>query len=199
MIFQQIGSTNPTNNHEPNAPALGIDGNIPGASVLRVCAGNQWWYPGVQTPMDGNWHQLVVTYDEAKDGNVNALGIELYLDGVSVGSKTTITDSNGEAELGPELCSLMIGAANDQGLPYNFWCGYVDEFAVYKGVLSAQRVAAHYAAWQPRTCAEAWERGLEITGDLDKDCDVDFYDYNILASEWLQCNDPSNPNCVPNW
>ncbi|MCJ7729608.1 MAG: LamG domain-containing protein, partial [Sedimentisphaerales bacterium] len=187
MLFQQMGAWT----REPNAPGLGIDGNgVDRPSVLRVLGGNQKWYPGVNTPMDGNWHQLVVTYDEAKDGNPDAMGIELYLDGRLAGSKTTVTDSNGEAILGPELSHLVIGSENDWGFFYNSWGGYIDEFAVYKGILSAERVAAHYAAWQPINCADVWDRGLGLDGDLDRDCDVDFYDYAIFGSQWMLCDDP---------
>ena len=33
--------------------------------------------------------------------------------------------------------------------------------------------------------------------DLNHDCIVDFRDFANLASEWLQCGDPENPNCQP--
>jgi len=28
---------------------------------------------------------------------------------------------------------------------------------------------------------------------------VDFFDYSDFAKGWLQCNDPEDPNCTPNW
>jgi arabinogalactan endo-1,4-beta-galactosidase len=28
---------------------------------------------------------------------------------------------------------------------------------------------------------------------------VDFYDFSDFASLWLECNDPENPDCTPNW
>jgi hypothetical protein len=198
MLFQQAGAYT----REPNAPGFGtidVDPNDPNVPVLRVMAGSQWWYPGVTTPNDvDNWHQLVVAYDENDDGLGRSMGVQLYVDGV-LANQTTINDPNGEAKLGPELSHLMIGSMNDRGWPYNAWGGYIDEFSVYAGVLSADRIAAHYAAWQPSSCAEAIARGLGLKGDLDGDCDVDFYDYAIFASEWLKCDDPSNPNCTANW
>jgi hypothetical protein len=38
-----------------------------------------------------------------------------------------------------------------------------------------------------------------LTGDLNDDCKVDFYDFKILADNWLiDCNlNPENPACVP--
>lgn len=197
MLFQQVGAWT----REPNAPGLGSmdeNPNDPNVPVLRIRGGSEWWYPGVETPLDNNWHHIVVTYDEEKGGDPNSMGIELYLDGDLVAS-TTITDPNGEAKLGPELSHIMIGANNDRGWPYNCYGGYIDEFAIYEGVLNADRVATHYAAWQPRNCADVWERGLGMEGDLDKDCDVDFLDFASFALEWVLCNDPCDTNCVPNW
>jgi len=31
--------------------------------------------------------------------------------------------------------------------------------------------------------------------DLNHDCFVDFFDFSLLASEWLQCGDPCDPDC----
>ena len=33
--------------------------------------------------------------------------------------------------------------------------------------------------------------------DLNHDCVVDFFDFSLLASEWLECGDPADPDCVP--
>jgi hypothetical protein len=193
MLFQQFGS----NTKEPNGPGLGLYSDA-GVSKLRVAAGSQWYYPGTVTPLDGQWHQLVVTYDQNDDGLGKSMIVQLYLDG-SLAGQSTITDPNGNARLKSELSTLEIGCENDWGYPFNCWDGYVDEFAVYKGVLSADRVAAHYAAWQPKDCAEVKARGMTLPGDLNGDCQVDFYDYAIFASEWRLCDNPGGAGCVQNW
>ena len=145
MIFQQIGPYT----REPNGPALGLYNDSGGVSRLRVGCGSQWFYPGTAAPFDGQWHQLVVTYDPNADGLGQSMGVQLYLDG-SLAGQTTIIDANGNARLTNESQELMIGCEGDLGQPYNTYSGYVDEFAIYAGVLSADRVAAHYAAWQPK-------------------------------------------------
>ena len=33
--------------------------------------------------------------------------------------------------------------------------------------------------------------------DLNHDCFVNFCDFSLLASEWLRCGDPCEPNCQP--
>ncbi len=37
---------------------------------------------------------------------------------------------------------------------------------------------------------------LEIPGDVDGDSYVNFIDFEILADNWLQCNEPEDPNCI---
>jgi hypothetical protein len=194
VIFQQVGSWT----KEPNAPLLGLYTDA-GVSKLRVAGGSQWYYPGTVTPLDGQWHQLVVTYDENEADPGGSMGIQLYLDGSLAGQTTIYDPNNHQALLGPELKQLIIGCENDQGYPYNCYSGYVDEFSVYPVVLSADRVAAHYAAWQPKDCAEVKARGMTLPGDLNGDCQVDFYDYAIFASEWRLCDNPGGAGCGPNW
>jgi len=33
--------------------------------------------------------------------------------------------------------------------------------------------------------------------DLNHDCLIDFFDFALIASEWLKCGDPCDPNCQP--
>ncbi len=204
VIFQQIdgmswdsGTDGPVT--EPNAPGMGLytDGAT-GLRKLRVLAGSQWWYPGTNAPLDGFWHQIVVTYDQNENNLGHDMGLQLYVDG-SLAASTTIVDPNGHALLGPNyFCALMIGCEQNIGYGSNCWGGYIDEFAVYSGVLSANRIAAHYAAWQPKNCAEVIGRGLTLPGDLNGDCQVDIYDFAIFASQWHLCDNPS-AGCPPNW
>ena len=42
-----------------------------------------------------------------------------------------------------------------------------------------------------------YECSAVLTGDLNGDCRVDFKDFAIFASQWLQCGDPFDQNCVP--
>jgi hypothetical protein len=187
IFFQQIGAWT----NEPNGPGLG-DSN----GTLRVLAGTGWWYTFVPTPLDQKWHQLVVTYDvnDANYGPIPNLFMQLYLDGNLAAS---FFDPNGW--LGNELSHIMLGAENDIGYTYNQYAGYIDEFAIYPGVLSACRVAAHYKAWQPKNCADLQARGLGLPADMDKNCRIDFNDFAIFATDWRKCNDPCDPLCMPNW
>ena len=35
--------------------------------------------------------------------------------------------------------------------------------------------------------------------DFEPDGDVDFFDFSTFAPQWMQCNDPQDPGCTPNW
>jgi hypothetical protein len=83
---------------------------------------------------DGQWHHLVVTYDSTGSDVLE----ELYVDGVSVGT------AMGIGELTYPYGRLTIGAEGNMWWMYNHFKGGVDEFAIYEGILSADRVAVHY-------------------------------------------------------
>lgn len=218
-VFQQIGGNDGYNGYyEPNGPYLSFADvcGIGQTWVIRIGGGSEMWYPGVNAPLDGEWHQIVVSYDQneiIEDGQVTGvvgdqMGIQLYIDGSLANSVTIYDPINLRAKLGNTgqylhgeatptftdgvLNVLVIGAQNNWGYAYNSFGGYIDEFAIYAGVLSGERIAMHYAAWQPKNCADVLARGLKYPGDMDGDCDVDFYDYALFAQGWAQCNDPVN-------
>lgn len=162
-------------------------------NAAEIAAGTQrWWYTNVPTPLDGQWHHVVVVYDESYGGDANRMGIQLYVDGDRAAS-TVVGDETRPARLGPEFDHLVIGGANDLGWSYNNYRGLIDEFAIYPGILPADRVAAHFNAGM---CAMS-------RGDLTGDCRVDMEDFAVIARDWLLCNDPDlfgvDLDCVPNW
>lgn len=192
MIFQQIGQYT----REPAAPGMGFDGND-----IRILCGTQWWWPGASLlPEDQDWHQFVVTYDEQYNSEPNKMRVEFYMDGSSVNS-IVVADVNErlKARLGPELISLYLGMANDRGYGYNGISGFIDEFAIYSGILSAERIAVHYSSWQPQTCQETIERGYGDVADINGDCKVNFLDFADFAIDWMICNDPEEEACLQNW
>jgi hypothetical protein len=183
-FYQQTG---PWTN-EPCGPAVGLaSGNF------RIWGGSGGWETGVNAKLDGQWHHLVVTYDE-NDVDPRNMVCQLYLDGFERGNYT-FTGAN--AKLGPEMYHMLIGGRTDMGFTYNIWIGYLDEFAVYKGILDPNRVLAHYAAWQLTNCQDAIDRGYGTIADLNSDCKVNFEDIATFALNWRQCNDPCDPGCAP--
>jgi hypothetical protein len=41
--------------------------------------------------------------------------------------------------------------------------------------------------------------GYHMSSDLNSDCNVNFEDFAMLASNWAGCNDPEDTLCQPNW
>jgi signal peptidase I len=90
--------------------------------------------PAVLT--DNRWHHAV--------GTLGPAGMNLYVDGVLVASRTDTTTAqtyNGYWRIGRDNTS---GWTNSGNIAH--FTGDIDEVAVYAGALSAPRVAAHYAA-----------------------------------------------------
>ena len=80
--------------------------------------------------MGTGWHQIVATK--------NGAAVKIYLDGVDVtGTVTNKTLSDGTAQ-------LVLGAR--RGTTSAFLDGFLDDVAIYKKVLTATQVAAHWAA-----------------------------------------------------
>jgi hypothetical protein len=179
----------------------GVAGNDtgPGAGPydqqILVLRGGAWW-SGVNPKKDGEWHHLVVTFDEEP----NSLEARIYLDN-ELQNTSTITGSS--AKLGPELSHMMVGARNDRGYTYNNFIGYVDEFAIYEGILDPNRIEVHYAAFLPEDCAEViergWASGTLVTLDRNQDCQINFFDFAIFAQDWAICNEPGGTGCSRNW
>jgi len=378
QFFHQIGSFN----REPRAPgiaALRADANSP--AYFRVLGGPKFWYTGVEAPYDGNWHHVVLTYEEEYDSQPDTMRMELYLDGeiravevhqqsagevlvnrdfetgavspweliangtlavddimpndgsqycAKVSGRTAATDgikqsilgkltpghtyeigglmaamSSGTrqplylfiqqtddsgtqridilegnttgawitfgmarftynpdgdvtelylgvdgpaagrdlyvdgpliggpgtvpvlqaipARMGPELIGFTVGGLNDWGWLYNCFNGHIDEVAVYGGILSGERVKAHYDAWQPQSCEEIWARGnpddgfinaygagsalwtipsgenVGMLSDLNQDCYVDLADFALMATDWAKCTTPGGAGCETPW
>jgi len=191
IFFQQLGAWT----NEPRGPGVSNQGGN-----LRVFCGSGAWEPGVSSYLDREWHHLLVTYDEEYLGEPNTMYVQLYVDGRKKASEV-FHDPN--AKLGPELSHLLVGGENDIGHTYNVLFRHVDEFAIYEGILAPDRVLAHYAAFQAKTCTEAVERG-GLPGwtvvDRNGDCIISLFDFAALASEWALCNDPlGGAGCSPNW
>ncbi|MCK5272189.1 MAG: hypothetical protein KAJ52_06410 [Sedimentisphaerales bacterium] len=51
----------------------------------------------------------------------------------------------------------------------------------------------------PSICHGLWQSGYGIDADLNHDCYINVSDLAVFTEEWLECNDPCNPNCTPTW
>lgn len=70
-----------------------------------------------------------------------ATSAQLFINGVSVG-----TSAPGSVPDWGQTAHLVAGSYNTIGAGAESWKGVLDEYAVYTGILSSARIAAHYAA-----------------------------------------------------
>jgi hypothetical protein len=90
----------------------------------------QVYGPGIRVD-DGAWHHVVVAFDRD-------VGITIYVDGVGAGHAVPIAGDLSNAG------EFTLGKAPG----YTEFKGDLDEVAIYDGLLSLGRVAAHYSAAQ---------------------------------------------------
>lgn len=83
---------------------------------------------------DGAWHQVAATYSDNST-------IRLYIDGAA---DSVVTDALGG--LRQATTRHMLLGINGNGSQVTWFPGVIDEVAVYGTALSAERIAAHYAA-----------------------------------------------------
>ena len=109
----------------------------------KVALMDQWFDKGKVWPrmLDGNWHQLAISYDGASGA------MRIYVDGAllpqSNGFSVNPQDNFGTAD------SFTLGGPNDATNTANGWMnslsGNLDEFKVFDKVLTADEVMALYA------------------------------------------------------
>ncbi len=106
--------------------------------------------------------------------------------------------------------------SGDQRSPFSYWIdwGWIYTSEVGKGLevnYDDANDVTIVKTFGIGTCDDLIEAGLGFESDLNGDCYVDFYDFAILADqwlgdfsgpldtiaeEWLYCNNPQDPNCM---
>ena len=116
-----------------SAGGNGFDLNLIGAGSVRTClfpSGAGICVQSAKAYADGNWHQLVGTYDNDV--------LRLYWDGALAGSSAapsgTLVTQNDDVQIGRFSASTALRYTGD-----------VDEVGLYATDLSAAEVAAHFA------------------------------------------------------
>ncbi len=163
----------PGNNHW--ALQFGVDhlSDTRGKIVVWNGAGYMdFWDTQIElSDISGQWHHIAVVHSQ----NI----MTSYLDGNSVNCGTYTTNPiSGEG-------LLNIGA--DRRL-LNFYKGLIDDIQIYDYQLSSDEIELLYQGLPlPSSPAEEVCYYNPI-GDLNEDCKVNFLDFQIMASDWLESN-----------
>jgi hypothetical protein len=51
----------------------------------------------------------------------------------------------------------------------------------------------------PSSCHGVWQAGMGLPADINHDCRVDSLDLAAFVEEFLACNNPDDPKCIPTW
>ncbi len=126
----------------------------------------------------GEWYHYAGVYDRANGT------LDIYIDGRWV--STYEAPDEYPLTLGP----WMLGAWNNDGAVESFLDGKIDDLRVYGHSLSAVQTATLYAALRPGDMICAAPPAADINGD----CVVDFNDFSMFTSDWLDCR--IVPDCM---
>jgi endo-1,4-beta-xylanase len=141
-------------------------------------------YFGTTSPGTYRGNQATTTYDTGTmAGNTTYYWRidEKNGSGTTTGNIWSFTTASAE----PETCADVHTAGHGLLSDLNNDC-YVDELDLW--------VVADY--WLETDCGGFYDcEG----SDFEPDGDVDFVDFSNFALQWLECNDPEDPDCTPNW
>jgi hypothetical protein len=121
---------------------------------------------------DGNWHFVAGTYD--------GVTIAMYVDGILQHSYA----SSGLIALNDH--NISIGYNEEIGGRY--FSGIIDEVRIHNVGLSQAKIREQYTADGGSRICPGY-----LVGDLNSDCYVDLYDFDLFADNWLMCNDITKP------
>ncbi len=138
--------------------------------------------PGIY---DGQWHQVVATYENGSD-------TVLYLDGEEIASAGGLGENDVFA---PWTYSMVIGAGNTRGTIADPYVGMLDNIVMYNYPLTNKQVLDtynDYAAVTKSLCIEAYASTFDLAGPGGvgpeyADCRVDMLDFAAVAQAWLDC------------
>jgi len=129
---------------------------------------------------DGQWYHIAWTWD------LNAQKSELYLDGQPLGATVNVynrVDLGFDGILNP---TMFIGNMQTGSNPFK---GQIDEFRISdKDLYGGQAFTPQGAPWQESYCGDPAHP--TPVGDLNQDCVVNWADFAIFASHWLECTHP---------
>jgi hypothetical protein len=117
-----------------------------------------------------------------------------------VGRFTSITASDLDDD---GLDEIIVGYSPDNTSAtvrvYDSNAVLVSESSYYTGAFTDLTVLETLELAPPVNCAEVWQKGYELTSDLNEDCKIDFADFAMFAADWLKCNIPGEALCEDTW
>ena len=138
--------------------------------------------PGI---LDGNWHQIAVTYGLDTPSMI-------YMDGAQLGTGGGLGTA---AVFAPWTYSLPFGAGDTRGEINKVYDGALDSVVLYNYAKTEKEVLDMYNALSPvkkSLCLDAYASTFDLAGPDGvgaeyADCRVNLYDFAAMAAAWLDC------------
>ena len=118
-----------------------------------------------RTVTDNQWHHVAAVLSDDTSPNVSE--IKLYVDGLLQAATTSSPQAINTAP----AADVLIGAFESAGVKGGYFHGAIDEVQIYNRSVTAAEIQQLY-------------RDQVLTGDADRDGDVDLPDFAALASLW---------------
>ncbi len=135
---------------------------------LEFELGQTGLFPG--TSMGAEWSMLTATYDGTT--------CTVYANGAQVSQMDVALVDTVVNEINLNTARRVLWSGVDATVPMN---AHVDDFSIWGEAFNAAHVAGMYTN-SFVSCDGA------IDSDLNGDCEVDLYDFAIMAADWLECN-----------
>jgi len=141
-------------------------------TMYFACNGVSASATGTTGVADANWHFVAGTYD--------GVTIALYIDGILQNS------SPASGLIAFNDYDISIGYNEEFGS--RWFNGVIDQVRIHNIGLSQAKIREQYTAdGGSKICPEY------LAGDLNKNCYVDLYDFDLFADNWMLCTDITNP------
>ena len=125
------------------------------ASKQSVAPKFHRWTSSAGFPVESGWHHIAVTYSFGVVGSLRA-----YLDGQAIDGAW---DMEGDSGASPHVDNDQVWIGSGQPNHTAAFQGWLDEIAVYRKPLAADRIASHYRC--STTPSSTWVAASDLTDD----------------------------------
>lgn len=158
---------------DPSSKRLRIYLPVNGTDIqVSVGARDSLQVDQVPSSVVGQWRHFAVS--KSVDEGI----IRVYMNGVEVGS------SRGNDNPITGIKEVAMGSSATSNAEF-FYKGKLDDFRVYRSVLSADNIVRVYNGLEPDFGGNDFVCTDKPSGDLNGDCRVNYLDYAILADKWF--------------
>jgi hypothetical protein len=181
--------------------ALGFDSNHVDSATLNFTA--------TMDPYIGSEVRNGLTVDQIASFNYGPNYSDMYREAIAQGvvanGELTATYS---VDITAALKAAMDASTADSGIAFRFYNDNDADIDLGSGLIAPYDAANHVVNYntgylfstptiviesRPAYCGA--EGTIYLDGDINKDCKIDFVDFALMATGWMDCTTPEDENC----